>query len=412
MRTVLIISHNFNSPESVGSIRIRGLARYLPQFGWKPIILSQGVNPDSRHQVISISPSPGQKVNLEAGLSGAVGHRSSGIAQFASKVYKNIFWYPDTYHHWRREGAKTGSRILAENEVDAIISSAHAVSSHIIANRLVSQSGIPWVADFRDLWTQNHYNSHFRVRTFFERRLEIDTLKNADALVTVSEPLSKKIAQLHHDRPVFTILNGFDPDQINHDSPQSEELAITYTGNLYKGRRDPTMLLKVLREMIDQRLVPPDRVSLQFYGKKEPWLNDTVKQFDLLDRVSIHGPVSREESIEQQRVSQVLLLLTWNNPGEDGVYTGKLFDYLAARRPILSLGFADGGVVQELLEDTGAGVHVADETTLKTVLSGMINEFDATGAVGYRGVDARVMDYSQIEMARRFARVLDQVSPA
>lgn len=412
MRTVLIISHNFNSPENIGSIRIRGLARYLPQFGWKPIILSQGVNSDNRYQVITIPPSPGHKANLEAGLTGAVGRRPGGVAQFASKVYKNIFWYPDTYHHWRHEGVKTGSRILSENRIDAIISSALAVSSHIIANHLVSQSGIPWVADFRDLWTQNHYNSHFRVRTFFERRLEVDTMKNADALVTVSEPLSKKIAQLHHGRPVYTILNGFDPDQINYVNPQSKELTITYTGNLYKGRRDPTILLKVLREMIDQRLVPSDRISLHFYGKKEPWLYDSVKQFDLLDSVSIHGPVTREESIEKQRAAQVLLLLTWNNPGEDGVYTGKLFDYLAARRPILSLGFAEGGVVKELLDDTGAGVHVADEMILKDVLSGMIDEFDKNSAVRYRGIDSRVMNYSQIEMARRFAHVLDLVSPA
>ena len=411
MRTVLIISHNFNTPENIGSIRIRGLARYLPQFGWNPIILSQGVNSDSRYQVITIPPSPGHKANLEAGLTGAVGHRPGGVAQFASKVYKNIFWYPDTYHHWRHEGVKTGSRILSENRIDAIISSAFAVSSHIIANRLVSRSGIPWIADFRDLWTQNHYNSHFRVRTLFERRLEVDTLKNADALVTVSEPLSEKIAQLHHGRPVFTILNGFDPNQVNYDNPQSKELTITYTGNLYKGRRDPTILLKVLREMIDQRQVSSDRVSLHFYGKKEPWLFDSVKQFDLLDSVSIHGPVSREESIEKQRAAQVLLLLTWNNPGEDGVYTGKLFDYLAARRPILSLGFAEGGVVKELLDDTGAGIHVADEMILKNVLSGMIDEFDKYSAVRYRGIDSRVMTYSQIEMARRFAHVLDLVSP-
>ena len=291
------------------------------------------------------------------------------------QVYKDIFWYPDLYHHWRREGEKTGRKVLLDDTFDAIFSSAHAVSSHIIASNLASESGIPWVADFRDLWTQNHYNSHFKARTLFEQRLEINTLKNADALVTVSEPLSKKIAQLHADRPIFTIPNGFDPDQLNRGHPLSEELTITYTGNLYRGRRDPTILFKVLREMFDQNPRSSDRISINFYGKKEPWLYELIEKFDLSDITRVHGTVSREESIEKQRMSQILLLLTWDNPEENGVYTGKLFDYLAARRPILSLGLAGGGVVRELLEDTNSGVHASDEETLKGVLVTLFREF-------------------------------------
>jgi hypothetical protein len=262
------------------------------------------------------------------------------------------------------------------------------------------------------LWTQNHYNAHFKARTLFERRLEINTLKNADALVTVSEPLSKKIAQLHEDRPIFTIPNGFDPDQLNCGYPLSEEFTITYTGNLYRGRRDPAILFKVLREMFDQDLISSDRFSMHFYGKKEPWLYESIKKFDLSDTIRVHGNVSREESIEKQRMSQVLLLLTWNNPEENGVYTGKLFDYLAARRPTLSLGLAGGGVVRELLEDTNSGVHASDEETLKRVLVTLFREFDETGAVRYQGVDSKIMKYSHIEMARRFAEVLDMASPS
>jgi len=410
MKKVLIVSNNFHSLESIGSIRIRGLEQYLPQFGWEPVILTQGIGWANQDHVITIAPPRVQKANIEAGLSNVIGQGSKGVGKFASKVYKNLFWYPDPYHHWRREGKKTGRQILLHDTFDAMISSAHAVSSHIIASDLVSEFGIPWIADFRDLWTQNHYNSHFKARTLFERRLEIHTLKNADALVTVSEPLSDKIAQLHENRPIFTIPNGFDPDQLNKGSPLTEELTITYTGNLYRGRRDPTILFKVLREMFDQNLIPSDRISINFYGRKEPWLYELIKKFELSDITHVHGNVSREESIEKQRMSQLLLLLTWDNPEENGVYTGKLFDYLAARRPILSLGLAGGGVVGELLEDTNSGVHASDEETLKEILATVFREFNEAGAVQYQGIESRILRYSQIEMARRFAEVLNMVS--
>jgi glycosyltransferase involved in cell wall biosynthesis len=410
MKKVLIISNNFNALENIGSIRIRGLFRHLPRFGWEPLVLTQGVaGGDSHENVVAVPPAPGQRRDLEAGLSGVVAHRSSGLGAFASKVYKNVCWYPDTYHHWRREGRRVGRQVLLDQEVDAIISSAHSVSSHIIASHLVAEFGIPWVADFRDLWTQNHYNPHFKIRTLFERRLEVATLKSADALVTVSEPLSRKIAQLHPGRPVYTIRNGFDPDQVNHGQPRSETLTITYTGNLYRGRRDPTMLLKTLREMIDDALIPPDRFFLHFYGRIEPWLAETAKDLHMQERVRIHGPVSRAESIERQRDSEILLLLTWDNPDENGVYTGKLFDYLAARRPVLSIGLNQGGVVKELLDETGAGFHAPDGSALRSVLSSVFREFEETGAVRYRGEDAKVMRYSQTEMAGRFACVLDTV---
>ena len=101
-------------------------------------------------------------------------------------------------------------------------------------------------------------------------------------------------------------------------------------------------------------------VSIDFYGRYESWLEEDVTKYKLGDVVTLHGPVSREVAIRKQWESQILLLLTWNDPAEQGVYTGKVFDYLAARRPILSLGLS-GGVVTKLLNDTNAGVHVSTE---------------------------------------------------
>lgn len=123
----------------------------------------------------------------------------------------------------------------------------------------------------------------------------------------------------------------------------------------------------------------------------------------------LRGQVPRETAIAQQRKAQILLLLTWNNTQEKGVYTGKLFDYLAARRPILSLGYTGGGVIKELLDQTQAGVHCSNEAELKDYLIKAYREYKEQGAVQYRGITAEVMKYSHRKMARKFADVLEDV---
>jgi hypothetical protein len=118
------------------------------------------------------------------------------------------------------------------------------------------------------------------------------------------------------------------------------------------------------------------------------------------------GTVPRDIALEKQRESQLLLLLKWNDPKRRGVYTAKIFEYLAARRPLLAVGgFPD--VVDQLLNETKAGVSGQTEEDIKTVLLRLYREYKSTGAVGYNGNEAEINKYSHREMARKFATVLD-----
>ena len=161
--------------------------------------------------------------------------------------------------------------------------------------------------------------------------------------------------------------------------------------------------------MISEGRLDRRAVKVRFYGATEYWLEKEIRRFGLEDVVSLNPRVPRKIALEKQRESQILLLLNWDDPGEIGVYTGKVFEYLAARRPILAVG-GPRGVVTELLEETGAGVHALGYEQLKHILLEFWEQYTTHGYVPYRGSEERIAKYSHREMARRFAELLDSLT--
>ena len=285
------------------------------------------------------------------------------------------------------------------------------VTSHIIANKLKDKFGIPWVADFPDLWSQNHNYQYSPLRRALDRRLEIKTLSKADALTTVAEPWAEKLRTLHQGKPVYTITHGFDAEQINDPpAPLTAKFTITYTGSIYAGKQDPAKLFAALRDLISSGIVNPNEIEVRFYGSGLGWLDREIEQHGLTSFVKQYEPIPQHTAIEKQRESQLLLLLDWDDPQEKGVYTGKIFEYFGARRPVLATGGSKGDVVGELLDETKAGIHAPTVEDVKKALKELYGEYKLKGKVAYRGEPAQVDKYSHREMAKKFSAVLDQLA--
>jgi glycosyltransferase involved in cell wall biosynthesis len=423
VRNVLIISFLFNQTELIGTVRMRGLAKYLPEFGWNPVVLTVETSAETKNKIavfktpyentitlwkkrIGIPPDKSLKESYHLA---PTGKEKKTITDTIIYIWEEIFAYPDPTINWSVSALEKGKELVDEYKFDAILSSIRPCTSHIIAGELVKRKKIPWVADFRDLWTQNHYFKHSAIREFFEKRLELDTLSSADALVTISDPFSEKLRNLHKNKTVCTITNGFDPEQLNPGVPLTEKFSITYTGKIYRGRQDPEPLFRVLRGLIDEKKIDPALIEVRFFGDREEWLINDCKKYHLEDVVRIHGHISREESVRKQRESQVLLLLAWNDREEKGIYTGKIFDYLAARRPVLAVGLP-GSVVSDVLSQTGAGITVTSDQEIKDQVMTFYREYSERGFVSYAGIPAETEKYSHREMARKFAKVLEDVS--
>lgn len=431
MRKILIISPTFSQNNVIGAVRLRGLAKYLPQFGWEPTILT--IKPkygfESQYNTIQLeyedikthwknkirmnsskanlnqlSPENHVKNHFE-NKKGSKSKRKESPLNFLSKYIDEIFFYPDYAKYWYQPAVEEGTKILEKDDFDAIFSSSPPVTSHLVANELKYRFKIPWIADLRDLWTQNPYYRYSFLRKFFEQRLELKTFKNVDVLTTVSKELSEELKSLHKSKTVFTINNGFDPEIINPGTPLSSKFSIIYTGQLYNKKRDPEDFFKVIKELIDEDFLNTDCLAINFFGPYEQWLSDQVKSLNLEDVVNINGIVNRDESIFHQRQSQILLLLMWNNVKEQGVCTGKLFEYLAAERPIISYGVSKG-CVASILKETESGVAVDNKKELKRVIKTYYNSFQKHGQIKFNSSD-KILKYSHIGMAKKFSEIFN-----
>jgi len=343
----------------------------------------------------------------QVGVPLAIRGGKKSLTSKAMSFAKGIIAYPDEQKAWLPLAVDVGHELLRKERFDAMLSSSGPVTAHLIAKELKSRTGIPWIADLRDLWTQNHCYPYRLLRKWFERRLELKTLMWADALVTVSEPCSKKLKLLHRGKPVFAIPNGFDPDEVSSKT-LTRDFTLTYTGQLYQGKQDPEPLLQAIRELIAEGVIDPTAIKVRFFGPTQYWLDQAVKKHGLEGIATQYGMVPRETALTKQRESQILLLFNWDDPRERGVYTGKVFEYLAAQRPILAIG-GQRGVGTELLEETGAGVYASNLVTLKEVLRLWYRECKLTGYVPYGGRDDQIAKYSHREMARKFAGVLNDI---
>lgn len=324
------------------------------------------------------------------------------------RFYSEIFYYPDKEKGWKSSALATGDKFLESEKVDAIISSSSPVTCHIVAKELKNKYKIPWIADFRDLWTQNHNYPYSFLRRMIERRLELETLKQADALVTVTPVWAEKLRELHKIERIFSITNGFDPQRLSdREINLASKFTITYTGQIYTGKQDPSKLLVALRDLIEDKSIEPNNVEVRFYGPWDGSLASEIEKYRLSSIVKQYGIVGRGVAFNKQKESHLLLILYWEDPRERGWYPLKIFEYLAAQRTILSIGGFGNDVVETLLKETNAGVYCITVEDIKNTLKILYSEYKRVGKVTYKGNMQEVNKYSYREMAKKFAEILD-----
>ena len=312
---------------------------------------------------------------------------------------------------WYRHALKKGLEIISDDNFDVIFSSYGPSMSHLVASRLHKQTGIPWVAEYRDLWSLHYYLRKIQPFHFFEKVLEKRVMKGSYLLVTVSEPAAEQLRALH-SKKVVTIPNGFDEEDYSDNVSLTTKFTITYTGNIYPGKQAADPLFKSIAELEEEGKISPDDFEVRFFGGGTlTSLLPAIRQYHLEHVVKICGLVPFKESIRKQKESTVLLFLGWIEPRERGFYSGKIFEYLGARRPVLAVGLK-GDVVDELLKETGAGVVVSEVNEIKVLLSRWMTEFKESGEVSshFKPDSVAISRYTRKQETARLAQLLAEAS--
>ncbi|MBP7063424.1 glycosyltransferase [Ferrovibrio sp.] len=292
--------------------------------------------------------------------------------QWLIDLAKGIIGFPDGQIGWYPAAVAAGKRLLQNWQPDLIYSTALPFTDHLIGRRLSQMAKVPWIAEYRDLFTENPYGNTPDWRLGIDTLIERWVLRPALACVSVSQPLADSL-QRRYGKRTAVILNGYDPAGYAAVTPTPEldsaTLSILYTGIIYPGRRDPTNLFAALA------LLGPERagITVYFYGQDLRGVAEAAAHHGVSDCVRIQRPVSLRQSQSLQANADILLLLLWNDPREHGVFTGKLFEYAGAGRPILTLGCEDG-VAADLIRNRGLGKVLNDPAAIAEQLRLWLNE--------------------------------------
>ena len=294
---------------------------------------------------------------------------------------------PDVRDVWIHAAVKRGEELLKSKKIDWIFSSYAPPASHIVAGILSKRHGCNWVADYRDLWIENHVWVGKWPFTVLEKYLEKKYVDNhADIITTVSRPLANTL-QKKFRAPVYVIENGYDEDDYKQAFPlyfRDTKKRIVYTGAIYPDKRDPSPLFAAIASMAQSdkpmRQKMSDEFEVLFFGSESDWLNSLIKKYGVQQWVKYMGMVSRTDALSIQTQADLLLFLEWENGSVDGILTGKLFEYLAMKKPILGVGVSSKTSSGALMEQAGVGLAVGkDVENITSILRELIdtgNPFD------------------------------------
>lgn len=387
-KRVLLIAYHYPPEASAGAQRMGFIARYLKDAGY---------------EVSVVSPPP-RRTQEGATAARAVSPLEARLRRFAGSVVH----FPDRAVGWVPHAVSAALRETAKAHFDIVITSAMPASVHLTGWIVAHARGLPWIADYRDLWTGNPYLEDGPLRRALGATLERLLLGRANAITTVSTPIAHSLAVLHRREHVDVIANAVEPAEWE-DVPfvTPDRFRIVHTGTLYEGKRKPDLLFGALAHLRTQGHPLADEVCVDFYGHDNGAIDAIAREHGVADLVAYRGSIPRESALREQRSAALLLILLNMDPATAGEYGSKLFEYAGARRPILAIG-PQASVVRSYLEAHRMGAFASDEEQTRLALIAAYDRYRAGEAALRLAFDPTAF-FTARDLALRFQDVIDRI---
>lgn len=423
MKRALIITYYWPPAGGPGVQRWLKFVKYFREFGVEPIvyapenpnyplidenfsseipsdieIIKQPINEPYRFAKLF------SKKKTKQISSGIISKKEISAMEKLMLYVRGNFFIPDARVGWVKPSVEFLSKYIAENSVDVVITTGPPHSLHLIGMQLQKELNIKWIADFRDPWTTIHYHKSLRLNKSSERKhksLEASVLKSAD-VITVTSPTTKKEFEMITETQIEVITNGFDISE-EIDFQMDSNFSISHIGSLLS-ERNPEVLWKVLAEICKENPDFKSDLELKFAGAVSEEVKKSLENTGLIENCKFLGYVSHSEALQLQNQSQVLLLVEINSAETRAIIPGKLFEYLAAKRPIIALGPKESDI-EGIISETKSGIFFSywDDDELKVEILQLYEQFKSGNlAIASEGIEK----YSRREVTKRMSALI------
>ena len=400
-------------------------AKYLPEFGYQVHVLT--VNPEQANypqedkslldeiprniHVHTTATSDAYAIyrlfGRKAPSSGFANESVQGISGYVKKLARfirgNVF-IPDPRKGWNKFALKKANELIDTLKIDTVVTTSPPHSTQLIGLELKSTRNVKWVADMRDPWTKIYYVSELLQTQWAKNRnakLERQVLENADRVITVSQSLANEFCELAPNlkkENISVIPNGYDADDFKANVPLGKDFTIGYMGTISE-QYDISSLLKAVVSV-------EDTIAFRFIGDVPPRIQ---KQFEAVsDNCEFTGYLNHDTAIEKAASCNIFLLVIPKIESNKGILTGKMFEYLALKRPILGIGPVDGDAAA-VLNETNAGkmFNYRDVEGVNRFIQTNLNLFRIQETKSF---SSKIESYSRRGLTRRLVAVLDSLN--
>lgn len=430
MKKVLVITYYWPPSGGAGVQRWLKFTKYLRNYGWEPIIYTPE-NPEAPAIDLSLEKDIPEGIRViktriwepysaykkfvgrkkEDSIKGGFlseNKRPSLTEKISVWIRGNLF-IPDARKFWIKPSVRFLVDYLKKNPADAIVSTGPPHSLHMIALGIKKKLNVPWLADFRDPWTNIDFYDDLMLTKFAHRkhlRFEKEVLNTADKVVTVSWNWAKDFEKLC-SRKIDVVTNGYDPEDFKNLSENSGngKFVLCHIGSLNKDR-NPEFLWKCLAQIVN---TDPDfdrDLRIRFIGQVDYKVFDDLTRFNLMKKTEKIDYLPHDETLRKSSESSALLLLLNNTPNVNGIIPGKVFEYLALKRPILCIG-VDAGDSARIINESKAGsvINFGDEEKCISFIRELYQHYkNKTLVVSSSGIEK----YSRQEKTKEITEILDQ----
>lgn len=391
-KKILIITYYWPPAGGPGVQRWLKFAKYLPEFGWKPVIytpenpsyplLDESLMKDVPKDLDIVKTKIWEPYQLAEKLNKSnkkfkagqfdVGKNQSWKSKLSIWVRGNFF-IPDARVFWVKPSVKFLEQYLKENQIEVVVTSGPPHSLHLIGLHLKKKlPNLKWIADFRDPWTEISYYKHLKLTKSSDqkhRQLESEVFRNADITLATSYTDAENFRK--NGANALCITNGFDESDSNTQtlkfSGTPTKFTLSYIGVLEQ-LRNPENLWKALNDLVTENAEFAEKFTLKFAGRIDDKILNSIEHSNLKNHILNLGYLSHDKAIEEMQTSEILLITNFPNDSSKGIIPGKIFEYLATGKQIISFGPKDADV-SKILNETQAGKHFSYDD------SGKIKEF-------------------------------------